>query len=133
VLRSRVKVGGMSQGAAAAEQHPYTADERGSLLSGMRLTELVGEVQDRLEAVARSQARLQRLLDAFLSVVAGLDLRDTLRRIVAAATELVDARYGALGVLGPRGGLSTSSSSASPRSCTPGWAPCRRARVCSGS
>jgi signal transduction histidine kinase len=72
-------------------------------LSGMRLTELLDEVQDRLFVVARTQARVQNLLDAFLSVSTGLDLDTTLRRIVTAATELVDARYGALGVLA-RGG-----------------------------
>ncbi|SOC49599.1 Histidine kinase-, DNA gyrase B-, and HSP90-like ATPase [Blastococcus aggregatus] len=75
------------------------------LLSGMRLTELLDEVQDRLSVVARTQARVQNLLDAFLSVSSGLDLDTTLRRIVLAATELVDARYGALGVLGRTGGL----------------------------
>jgi signal transduction histidine kinase len=72
-------------------------------LSGMRLTELLDEVQDRLSVVARTQARVQNLLDAFLSVSTGLDLDTTLRRIVTAATDLVDARYGALGVLA-RGG-----------------------------
>jgi signal transduction histidine kinase len=78
----------------------------GSPLAGMRLTELLDEVQDRLAAIGRSQARVQDLLDAFLSVSAGLDLDTTLRKIVEAATGLVDARYGALGVLGPAGGLS---------------------------
>jgi signal transduction histidine kinase len=71
----------------------------------MRLTELLDEVQDRLRAVARTQERVQGLLDAFLSVSTGLNLDVTLRRIVEAATELVDARYGALGVLGPDGSL----------------------------
>jgi signal transduction histidine kinase len=77
----------------------------GSPLAGMRLAELLQEVQERLATVARSQARIQHLLDAFLTVSAGLDLETTLRRIVEAATELVDARYGALGVLAPQGGL----------------------------
>ncbi|WP_206340226.1 GAF domain-containing protein [Blastococcus litoris] len=72
-------------------------------LSGMRLAELLDEVQERLSVVARTQARVQNLLDAFLSVSTGLDLDTTLHRIVAAATDLVDARYGALGVLA-RGG-----------------------------
>ena len=76
-----------------------------SALSGMRLTELLDEVQDRLDAVARTQGRVQHLLDAFLSVSTGLDLDATLRRIVEAATALVDARYGALGVLREGGGL----------------------------
>jgi signal transduction histidine kinase len=69
----------------------------------MRLTELLDEVQDRLSVVARTQARVQNLLDAFLSVSTGLDLDTTLRQIVTAAADLVDARYGALGVL-DRGG-----------------------------
>src|SRR3954453_13043471 len=71
----------------------------GSPLSGMRLTELIDEVQDRLGSVARAQARVQNLLDAFLSVSIGLDLPSTLRRIVESACDLVDAQYGALGVL----------------------------------
>src|SRR3712207_5306056 len=77
----------------------------GSSLAGMRLTELIGEVQERLAAVARSQARVEQLLDAFLAVSSGLDLETTLRRIVRTACDLVDARYGALGVLAPQGGL----------------------------
>jgi signal transduction histidine kinase len=71
----------------------------------MRLTELLDEVQDRLDAVARTQNRVQHLLDAFLSVSTGLDLDATLRRIVEAGVGLVDARYGALGVLREGGGL----------------------------
>src|SRR3954469_22404145 len=76
-----------------------------SPLAAMRLTELLDEVQERLATVARTQARVQDLLDAFLSVSAGLDLDTTLRQIVEAAARLVDARYGALGVLRPEGGL----------------------------
>jgi signal transduction histidine kinase len=83
---------------------PVASGDRSSL-AGMRLTELLDEVQDRLRAVARTQERVQGLLDAFLSVSTGLNLDVTLRRIVEAATELVDARYGALGVLGPNGNL----------------------------
>src|SRR3954469_8774528 len=79
--------------------------QEASPLSGMRLTELVEEVQERLASVARGQARVQHLLDAFLSVSTGLDLPSTLRRIVEAATDLVDARYGALGVLRKGNGL----------------------------
>jgi signal transduction histidine kinase len=83
---------------------PAASGDRSSL-AGMRLTELLDEVQDRLRAVARTQERVQGLLDAFLSVSTGLNLDVTLRRIVEAATELVDAQYGALGVLGPDGNL----------------------------
>jgi signal transduction histidine kinase len=76
-----------------------SGDHGDSPLSAMRLTELIDEVQDRLASVARAQSRIQSLLDAFLSVSTGLDLPSTLRRIVESACDLVDARFGALGVL----------------------------------
>jgi len=47
--------------------------------------------------------REKGLFAAVVSVAAGLELHSTLRRIVQAAVELVDASYGALGVLGPDG------------------------------
>ena len=52
---------------------------------------------------AQQQPSLRRLLDAVLSVGSGLELPAMLRRIVEASTELVDARYGALGVLDDTG------------------------------
>ena len=42
------------------------------------------------------------LFSAVVAVAAGLELGATLRRIVQSAVDLVDASYGALGVLGPR-------------------------------
>jgi signal transduction histidine kinase len=42
---------------------------------------------------------LRQLLDAVVTVGSGLDLATMLSRIVQVATDLVDARYGALGVL----------------------------------
>ena len=74
--------------------------------SGLRLEELLGEVQERLAEVVATRGRMQGLLDAVLAVASGLELEATLRRIVQAAVDLVDARYGALGVLGPTGGIS---------------------------
>ena len=47
--------------------------------------------------------QLRRLLDAVQSVGGELDLPTVLERIIIAAAELVDARYGALGVLDPTG------------------------------
>src|SRR3712207_1416940 len=88
-----------------APREPLRATATGPPLAAMRLTELIEEVQDRLATVARSQTRVQHLLDAFLSVATGLDLEATLRRIVEAAVDLVDARYGALGVLSSGSGL----------------------------
>jgi signal transduction histidine kinase len=51
------------------------------------------------------EPRLRRLLDAVSHVVGELDLAHVLERIVAAAVELVDARWGALGVISPDGRL----------------------------
>ncbi|WP_363320410.1 GAF domain-containing protein [Pseudonocardia sp.] len=76
-----------------------------SALSGLRMDELLREVQDRLAEMASTRDRMQGLLDAVVAVGEGLDLDATLRRIVASAVDLVDARYGALGVLGAGGGL----------------------------
>jgi signal transduction histidine kinase len=75
-------------------------------LAGLRLDELLGEVQDRLTEIAASRDQMQSLLDAVLAVGSGLELDSTLQRIVQAAVELVGARYGALGVLGTRDDLS---------------------------
>src|SRR4051794_30041381 len=74
-------------------------------LAGLRLDELLSEVQDRLTEIAATRDRMQGLLDAVLAVGAGLELESTLQRIIQTAVELVDARYGALGVLSDDGGL----------------------------
>lgn len=91
-------------GDSAVEQlrHPKVAQE----IAGLKLDELLGSVQDRLTEISRTGDRLQGLLDAVLAVGGELELDSTLQRIVRAAVELVDARYGALGVLdGPEAGL----------------------------
>jgi signal transduction histidine kinase len=67
-------------------------------LSQLRLRELLAEVQDRIAQIVDERDRMDRLIEAMLVVTSGLDLDDTLRTIVHAAIELVDARYGALGV-----------------------------------
>jgi len=58
------------------------------------------EVQDRVEQIVEGRDRLDGLLDAMLVVTSGLELDETLRTIVHTAIDLVDARYGALGVRG---------------------------------
>src|SRR5690349_7319253 len=45
--------------------------------------------------------RLSPLLQAVVAISENLDLHTTLSRIVAAACQVADARYGALGVIGP--------------------------------
>ncbi|WP_344428137.1 GAF domain-containing sensor histidine kinase [Pseudonocardia ailaonensis] len=76
------------------------------MLSGLRLDELLGEVQERLGRIVATRDRTQSLLDSVLAVASGLELETTLRRIVQSAVDLVDARYGALGVLAPDGSIS---------------------------
>ena len=71
-----------------------------SLLPQMRLDELLSELQVRLEAVLATRDRVHALLEAVVSVGSDLELETVLRRIVETATTLVDARYGALGVVG---------------------------------
>src|ERR1700739_2100529 len=69
-------------------------------LSQLRLRELLIEVQDRIEQIVEGRDRLDGLVEAMLVVTSGLELDATLRTIVHTAIELVDARYGALGVRG---------------------------------
>ncbi|GAA2916527.1 two-component system sensor histidine kinase [Streptomyces thioluteus] len=73
-------------------------------LPQLRLDELLDEVQARLDDAARgTRDRVHNLLEAVLSVGRGLELEQVLHGIIEAAVVLVDARYGALGVIGPDG------------------------------
>ncbi|MEZ0382610.1 GAF domain-containing protein [Mycobacterium sp. pW045] len=67
-------------------------------LSHLRLRELLVGVQDRVEQIVEGRDRLEGLLAAMLVVTSGLELDATLRSIVQTATNLVDAKYGALEV-----------------------------------
>ena len=69
-------------------------------LPRLRLDELLEELQVRIGAVRGTRDRVHSLLEAVLSVGRELDLSQVLRRIVEAAVLLVDAEYGALGVIG---------------------------------
>lgn len=69
-------------------------------LPRLRLDELLEELHMRIDEVRGTRDRLTGLLEAVLSVGRGLDLPQVLREIVEAAVVLVDAEYGALGVIG---------------------------------
>ncbi|WP_086852305.1 sensor histidine kinase [Amycolatopsis kentuckyensis] len=75
-------------------------------LSGLRLRELLRDLQDRIELLIGTRDKMDGLLDAVLAVASGLELDTTLTRIVQAAIELGEAKYGALGVLAEDGSLS---------------------------
>ncbi|WP_407991468.1 GAF domain-containing protein [Kitasatospora sp. CMC57] len=69
-------------------------------LPQLRLDELLDELQARLDAARGTRDRVHSLLEAVLAVGRDLELAQALRHIVEAAVTLVDAEYGALGVIG---------------------------------
>ncbi|WP_308468550.1 sensor histidine kinase [Rathayibacter soli] len=69
------------------------------------LDRALGTLVELANHVTATQGRLRALLRANLAVVEHLDLPVVLRKIVETALELVDAQYGALGVLAPDGSL----------------------------
>ena len=75
------------------------------LLPSLRLDELLDELQVRLQAALSTRDRVYSLLEAVVAVGSSLDLEVLLRSIVETAVSLVDARYGAMGVLGEGGRL----------------------------
>jgi signal transduction histidine kinase len=81
--------------------HPFTFPDasRGEL--DLALDNLVERARD----VLKIQGRLRSLLNANQAIIEHLDLPVVLERIVAAAVDLVGARYGALGVVAADGSL----------------------------
>jgi signal transduction histidine kinase len=75
------------------------------LLPSLRLDELLDELQVRLQAVLSTRDRVYSLLEAVVAVGSSLELEVLLRSIVETAVSLVDARYGAIGVIGEGGRL----------------------------
>ena len=75
------------------------------LLPQLRLDDLLAELQVRLSAAVKTRDRVHALLEAVVAVGSNLELEVVLRQIVEAAVTLVDARYGALGVIGEGGTL----------------------------
>jgi signal transduction histidine kinase len=75
------------------------------ILPNLQLDDLLAELQGRLQAVVATRDRVHGLLEAVLAVGSSPELEAVLRRIVEAAVTLVNARYGALGVVGEDGRL----------------------------
>ncbi|WP_329211844.1 sensor histidine kinase [Streptomyces sp. NBC_01708] len=78
----------------------------GDPAAGLSTHELLSRLQSRVDAARGSRDRIHSLLEAVLSVGRELELSQVLRRIVEEATVLVDAEYGALGVIGEENRLS---------------------------
>jgi len=79
------------------------ADGSSSALPQVGLVDLLAELQTRLVTVLTSRDRERSLLEAVLAVASDLDLQAVLRRITEVAATLVDAEYGALGVISEDG------------------------------
>lgn len=79
--------------------------KRSQALPNLRLDELLAELQVRLQAVLDTRDRVNALFEAVVAVGTNLDIEVVLRGIVEAAVELVNARYGAMGVIGEGGKL----------------------------
>lgn len=78
-----------------------SAARRGDHARGLAGPPAIGiTAPTRLDRVS-PQARMPRLLDAVVAISSELSLPHALRAVVEAAVDLVDARYGALGVIGP--------------------------------
>jgi signal transduction histidine kinase len=87
-----------------SEEEARSREERARLvLPELKLDDLLAELQARLEAARATRDRVHALLEAVVSIGSELDLQTVLHRITEAATALVDARYGALGVIGDDG------------------------------
>ena len=71
----------------------------------LELDELLKQLIERAQDVVSTQDRLRGLLRANQAIVGNLSLPVLLQRTVQAACELAHARYGALGVIAPAGGL----------------------------
>lgn len=69
------------------------------------LERTIGELVERAQQVLATQGRLRHLLQANRIVVEELEIEQVLRRIAEAAVSLVDAQYGALGVIAADGHL----------------------------
>jgi len=75
----------------------------GSLGPTLELDDLLAQLIGRAHDVRSAHERMRGLLRANQSITSNLALEVVLRRIVEAACELLEARYGALGVLSPDG------------------------------
>lgn len=93
--------GNVSEGGAADAGVALTFPD----LPRLELDQLLGQLVERAQEVMATQGRLRGLLRANQGIIGGLALPAVLRRIVEAARELVGARYAALGVVAPDGGL----------------------------
>ncbi|MER5226675.1 sensor histidine kinase [Streptomyces flaveus] len=84
-------------------ESPTAGRKDGPAAPQLRLDELLEGLQAQVAQVRATRDRVHTLLDAVLAIGSDLDLDVVLRRITESAVAVVDAEYGALGVLGEEG------------------------------
>ncbi|MCK7622847.1 GAF domain-containing protein [Streptomyces sp. RS10V-4] len=84
-------------------QGPCCREATSGSVAQLRLDELLEGLQRQVTQVRAARDRVHTLLDAVLAIGSDLELGVVLHRIVESAVALVDAEYGALGVLGEEG------------------------------
>ncbi len=92
--------------AVASEDEPSTpasrpADVTFPQIARLELDDLLEQLVERAQDVMSTQGRLRGLLAATRAISSDLSLPVLLQRVVQSACDLVGARYGALGVIGP--------------------------------
>src|SRR5512133_2280961 len=95
----------MTEARASHGSLPQSDDLDWSEGPRLELDQLLAQLVARAQDVMAAQSRLRGLLAANQMIIGDLALPVVLRRIAQAACRLVNARYGALGVLSPAGGL----------------------------
>lgn len=84
-------------------ESPAAGRKDGPAAPQLRLDELLEGLQAQVAQVRATRDRVHTLLDAVLAIGSDLDLDVVLRRITESAVAVVDAEYGALGVVGEEG------------------------------
>ncbi|MET4144789.1 GAF domain-containing protein [Arthrobacter sp. UYCo732] len=88
-----------------SEATRHTGADR-QLVAGSREDELLTDFVDRAEELVDTQQRMQGLLNAVVALAEDLSLEVVLHRVVSSACDLLQAEYGALGVIGSDRALS---------------------------
>lgn len=83
------------------------AENQDSIFAALSQKALASSIHEQLDELLGARDQMERLLRVIVGLASDLDLDATLHRIVGAAIKLTGARYGALGVLGPDGTLSS--------------------------
>jgi signal transduction histidine kinase len=82
-----------------------TSDENDSAFAGLGKRGLVGKMHQQLDELLAARDQMEQLLRVIVEIGAGLDLDETLHRIIGSARELTSAPYGALAIRDRQGNL----------------------------